>query len=182
MIRLFTGIAVPQAVNARLDDLVRRLKPLARIRWSPASNFHITTKFIGAWPEDRLEILKQALACPLSTGAFRIAVRGVGFFPRARAPHIFYAGIEGGEPLSALASQTDKICAKLEIAPEKRAYSPHLTLAKIGTPPNLDALHAAIAQDPALEFGAFDVTAFHLFLSHPTKAGTIYTSLAEFPL
>jgi 2'-5' RNA ligase len=182
MIRLFTGIAVPPAINARLDDLVRRLKPLARIRWSPASNFHITTKFIGAWREDRLETLKQALATLPSTGPFSIAVRGLGFYPHARSPRIFWTGIAGGEPLSALASQTDKICAELGVAPEKRDYSPHLTLARIDTPPNLTALHHAIAQDPAPDFGAFQAAAFHLYLSRPGAGGSIYTSLAEFLL
>jgi RNA 2',3'-cyclic 3'-phosphodiesterase len=190
MLRLFTGIEVPSAVNERLDELVRRLKPLAHIRWSPASNFHITTKFIGAWPQDRLDTMKQALAKLQGSGLFRIAIGGVGFFPNAHRPRIFWAGVEGGEPLATLASRTDEACAKLGVEPEKHAYSPHLTLARINTPSDLAGLHDAIAKEeskPAGEsacatFGEFDAGSFHLYLSQPGAHGSIYTSLAEFPL
>jgi 2'-5' RNA ligase len=203
MLRLFTGIAVPPAINARLDDLVRRLKPLARIRWSPASNFHITTKFIGAWPQDRLDAMKQALATVQGSGLFRIAIRGLGFYPHALAPRIFWAGVDGGAALATLACRTDEACAKLGVEAEKKIYSPHLTLARINSPSDLDALHAAIAKEtapdfaatagrgrsvrsrgtaPLAEFGEFDGRSFHLYLSQPGSGGSVYTSLAEFPL
>ena len=186
-LRLFTGIAAPTEINLRLDELVRRLRPLARIRWSPASNFHITTKFIGAWPEDRLHDLKAALAGVTGGGIFKIAIRGLGFFPNARSPRIFWAGIEGGAALANLASRTDQVCAHLGIEPEKKPYAPHLTLARIDAPSQLASLHEALAKLPTTEFGAFDATAFHLYLSQTGlsqtgRGGSIYTSLAEFPL
>jgi 2'-5' RNA ligase len=182
MLRLFTGIAVPSAVNARLDEMVQRLKPLAPIRWSPASNFHITTKFIGAWPQERLETMKQALASLQGSGPFSIAIRGVGFYPNAHRPRIFWAGVEGGEALATLASRTDKACATLGVEAEKHAYSPHLTLARIQNAADLAGLHTAMRKDPAAEFGEFEATGFHLYLSEPRSSGSVYTSLAEFPL
>jgi 2'-5' RNA ligase len=182
MLRLFTGIAAPPDVNGRLDDLVRRLKPLARVRWSPASNFHITTKFIGAWPQEKLDAMKQALAILQGSGPFSIAIRGIGFYPNAQRPRIFWAGVEGGEALAALASRTDQACAKLGVEAEKKPYSPHLTLARINAPADLGALHAAIGKELTPEFGQFDATRFHLYLSQPGSGGSIYTSLAEFAL
>ena len=182
MLRLFTGIAVPPAINLRLDELVQRLKPLAQIRWSPASNFHITTKFIGAWPEERLDAMKQALATLQGGGSFRIAVRGLGFFPNARAARIFWVGIEGDPALTALASRTDQACAKLGVEAEKKSFSPHLTLARIDKPSGLAALHETLAREPAAEFGEFEASNFHLYLSSPGARGSIYTSLAEFAL
>jgi 2'-5' RNA ligase len=181
-LRLFTGIAAPQDVNTRLDELVQRLKPLARIRWSPASNFHITAKFIGAWPQARLEELKTALTSLRGSGVFRIAIRGLGFFPNARRPHIFWAGIEGGAPLARLASLADEACAKLGVERETKPYSPHLTLARIDSSRGLSALHHALENDPSPEFGEFDATSIHLYLSEPGRGGSVYTSLAEFPL
>jgi len=181
-LRLFTGIAAPQEINARLDDLVRRLKPLAQIRWSPASNFHITTKFIGWWPRVRLDEVKQALAAVNGGGPIRIAIQGLGFFPNAKAARVFWAGIEGGALLAGLASRTDEACAKLGIEPEKRPYSPHLTLARIDSPKGLSVLRTAVEQLGAAEFGSFLASEFHLYLSQPGRGGSVYTPLAEFPL
>ena len=181
-LRLFTGIAVPAATHAKLADLIRQLKPMARIHWSPASNFHITTKFIGAWPQDRLDAMKQELATLQGRGSFRIAIRGLGFFPNARSPKVLWAGVSGGAPLADLASRTDAACANMGVEPEKKAYSPHLTLARINADADLDALHAAIANGPAPEFGAVDARSFHLYMSHMGRQGSLYTSLAEFPL
>jgi 2'-5' RNA ligase len=181
-LRLFAGIAAPHEINSRLAELVERLKPLARIRWSPASNFHITTKFIGAWPQDRLDEMKSSLSAVERNGEFPIAIRGLGFYPNARSPRVFWAGVEGGPPLANLASATDKVCARLGVEPEKRSYSPHLTLARIEPHTGLSALHGEVDKIATNEFGAFTARSFHLYLSRPGRAGSVYTSLAEFPL
>ena len=181
-LRLFTGIAAPEEVNARVDELIRRLRPLAHIRWSPASNFHITTKFIGAWPQERLEEMKSALGSVERQGAFPIAIRALGFFPNAKRPRVFWTGIEGGEALGRLAASTDAACARLGVERETKSYAPHLTLARIDTPVGIEALHEGIAKLPSTEFGEFEAREFHLYLSQPGRGGSVYTSLAEFPL
>src|ERR1700729_4095072 len=121
-LRLFTGIAAPDEINSRLDELIRQLRPIARVRWSPAANFHITTRFIGAWPQGRLEELKTALATLGTTGRVRIAIRGLGFFPNAKRPRIFWTGVDGGAPLVELASRTSQICVKLGVEPDEHSY------------------------------------------------------------
>jgi len=181
-LRLFTGIAAPPEINSRLDEMVRQLRPLARIRWSPPANFHITTKFIGSWPSDRLDQLKETLANLEDTRMFKIAIRGLGFYPNARRPKIFWTGVEGGPPLAGLASRTDQFCASIGVKPENKPYSPHLTLARIDTPSGLASLFDAIAKFDQAEFGEFSATSFHLYLSQPGHGGSVYTSLAEFPL
>lgn len=60
--RLFTALDLPPEIVDRLGQLIARLKPVARIKWSPPANLHVTTKFIGEWPEERLDELKSALA------------------------------------------------------------------------------------------------------------------------
>ena len=59
--RLFTGIDLAAEVVARLEEVVARLKPTAPIRWSPPANLHITSKFIGEWPENRLEEMRVCM-------------------------------------------------------------------------------------------------------------------------
>jgi 2'-5' RNA ligase len=174
--RLFIAIDLPPDVTSRLDALIAKLRPLAHIAWSPASNLHITTKFIGEWPEERLGELAAALAGLGSRPPIPIRVRGLGFFPNRKSPRVFWAGVEAPAELSALARDTDAALAKLGVAAESRAYSPHLTLARIK--------QAAPARTLGLQqpdFGSFVADRFYLYLSKPGRSGSVYTKLSEFP-
>jgi 2'-5' RNA ligase len=184
--RLFTGLDLPGDVVANLAELLRRLQPAARIQWSPPANLHVTTKFIGEWPQERLGELKAALAGLPARAVITVRIRRVGFFPNPHAPRNFWCGIEA-PGLPELAADIDFATAAVGIVREKRAFSPHLTLARI-TPAQskgrveLQPLHQAIAALPSLEFGAFPAASFFLYQSTLRPAGSVYTKLAEFPL
>jgi 2'-5' RNA ligase len=180
--RLFTAIDLPDEVLNKLIALLEALKPTARIKWSPSSNLHITTKFIGEWPEDRLHELKQALSTLAARAPFPIEIRNLGFFPNPHSPRVFFAGIEAPPALADLARDTDRALAPLGIAAEKRPYSPHLTLARIKEPVPLQKLRQSIANLPSLDFGSFQADRFYLYLSRLRSSGSVYTKLSEFPL
>jgi RNA 2',3'-cyclic 3'-phosphodiesterase len=180
--RLFTGIDLPIEVVTSLENLLVRLKPAASINWSPPENLHVTTKFIGEWPEDRLDEVKAALGVLPARPAIPIAIEKLGFFPNPHSPRVFWAGIHAGEALAQLARETENALAPLGIAKEQRAFSPHLTLARIKTPGKQPALLQAVAQLPSLEFGAFEADRFFLYRSKTAPSGSVYTKLAEFPL
>ena len=180
--RLFTGIDLPPDVVRNLEKLADRLRPTARVRWSPSANLHITTRFIGEWPAERVAELKTALATLSVDGAIAIQVRRLGFFPNPGAPRVFWAGVEASPGLAVLAAETDRVLATLGRAPEGRPFSPHLTLARIKEPVPLRELRDAIAALPSLEFGDFSADRFHLYQSRVSAAGSVYTKLAEFPL
>ena len=180
--RLFTGIDPPAEVVTNLENLLVRLKPAATINWSPPENLHVTTKFIGEWPEDRLDELKAALGTLRARPAIPISIGKLGFFPNPHSPRVFWAGIHAGEALAQLARDTEDALAPLGIAREQRAFSPHLTLARIKTPGKQPALLQAVAQLPSLEFGAFTSDRFFLYRSQTAPSGSVYTKLAEFPL
>jgi 2'-5' RNA ligase len=179
--RLFTGLDLPPEVTAGLERLLRRLKPTARIQWSPPGNLHITTKFIGEWPEERVEELRAALGAIGGRDALRVAIRRVGFFPNPHAPRIFWCGIEA-PGLDRLAAETDEATARLGIAREDRPFSPHLTLARIKERIEMQPLREAIASLDSLDFGAFEASSWFLYRSTLKPGGSVYTKLAEFPL
>ncbi len=179
--RLFTAIDIPTDLTEGLRSFVTRLQPAAKISWSPLENLHVTTKFIGEWPEQRLEEMKGALASVPVPGSIEISVKGLGWFPHVRRPRVFWAGVDGGEPLRTLARATENAVAELGIPVEERDYAPHLTLARIRETVALDRLHQALEAFPAgcgFDFGSFRSTQFFLYLS----AGGRYTQLAGFPL
>src|SRR5579862_9205818 len=129
--RLFTAIDIPTDLTEALRSFVSRLRPTAKISWSPVENLHVTTKFIGEWPEQRLNEMKRTLASVPVSGSIEVAVKGLGWFPDSHRPRVFWAGVDGGEALRTLARATEGAVAELGVPFEKRDYSPHLTLARI---------------------------------------------------
>jgi 2'-5' RNA ligase len=177
-VRLFTGIAIDNDVMVRLEQAMRELKPLAPLNWSPLENLHITTKFIGAWPEERLEELTHALAEIATPGAFPLTVAGFGYLPR-----MLFAAVKAGPELAQLARGVEESVVPLGVAREQRQYTPHVTLARIGKKP-IQALREHIAKMKNTEFGTFLVTEFHLYSSRPRRGGpgSVYEILSTFPL
>jgi 2'-5' RNA ligase len=179
--RLFTGLDLPTDVVEKLEALLRKLKPTADINWSPPANLHVTTKFIGEWPDARLNELMAALVGLKPRAAIPVAIRRLGFFPTPKSPRVFWAGIEA-PGLEDLARDTDDATAALGIKREDRAYSPHLTLARIKERIEMGPLSEAIARLRSQEFGSFEVDRFFLYRSTLKPSGSVYTKLAEFPL
>ncbi len=165
-----------------MEELLDELRQLAAARWSPPENLHITTRFIGEWPEARLGELKSALGTVAVPGPIRIAVEGFGFFPNAASPKTLYAGVHGGEPLTALARVTNDALETVGCARDTRPYSPHLTLARL-KPENIGELHSRLNFMTNTRFGVFDATEFHLYRSEPQQGGgSVYTRLAGWGL
>jgi RNA 2',3'-cyclic 3'-phosphodiesterase len=180
--RLFSGIDLPEDVRERLERLLMHFRSAAHLKWVPVYNLHLTLKFIGEWPEENLPRLEAALRSIPKRPAIPLEVRGLGWYPNARNPRVFWVGVDGGEALPALAREIECALEPLGIAKETRPFTAHLTLARIKEPAPLDGLRSAVAKVEPVEFGSFPVDRFHLFRSQPGSAGSIYTKLSEFSL
>jgi 2'-5' RNA ligase len=180
--RLFTGIDLREDVRERLERLLMHLRPCAHLKWSPVYNLHVTLKFIGEWPEDKLPQLETALRSLPPRDPIPAEVKGFGWYPNPHHPRVFWVGVQGGEPLAALANDIDVALSPLGIKSEDRPFNAHLTLARIKEPAPLQALRSTIAQLESVEYGAFPVDRFYLYRSQPGSAGSIYTKLSEYPL
>jgi RNA 2',3'-cyclic 3'-phosphodiesterase len=182
-VRLFTGISLPESVTGNLSTLIDRLRPSAQLRWSPVYNLHITTKFIGEWPEEQLEQLIEALRPVGRRAPIDIAVRGIGWLPNPHSPRILYAGVQSGADLASLATATEEATIRIGAERETKPFRPHLTLARIrDSGVTLAPLRQAIAALNSQDFGEFQAESFSLFLSRMGPSGSIYTQLAEIPL
>ena len=179
--RLFTGLALAAPVIASLDEMMGRLRPLARVKWSPAENLHITTKFIGEWPEPRLGELRSALNAIDPPGPIDIDISGFDFFPNARRPKIFIAKVHAGAGLRELARRTEDALERLGCAREERAYSPHLTLARFGDA-DTRALRRADRRTRPASIRLLAGRQFHLYRSQTGGPSSVYTILASWPL
>ena len=160
--------------------MLERLRPAARLRWTKPENLHLTLKFIGEYPEGEMGTLEEALRGVVWPGEFEVKVRGLGFFPNARAPRVIWAGVEAGPELGQLARRVDRALWKLGVPPERKAYAPHLTLARIEDRTPLSKLHEAIKALNSQEFGVFRPDRFYLYWSQPGAGSSGYTRVREF--
>ena len=178
--RLFTAVDPPAEVHRRLQELLDTLRRSARLRWTKPQNLHVTLKFIGEYPEQDLPALAGALCGVRWPGEFEVKVRGLGFFPNERAPRVFWAGVEAGPELRELAGRIDRALVSLGVPAERRAFSPHLTMARIEGRTPLEGLRQAIDRLETVEFGGFRPDRFYLYRSQPGPGGSVYTRIGEY--
>jgi 2'-5' RNA ligase len=186
-VRLFVALEIPGAVRDNLAAQINELRdlsvPLAdkRPRWMRPENLHVTLKFIGEVSATKLEGIRGALANVGSEAPVDLRFRGLGFFPDEKCPRVLWAGLNGSANLPSLARDIERALEAQGIAPDKRAFTPHLTLARFEPPGLHERLRTAIQKKSQREFGAFHAREFHLIESKLKPTGAEYTSLASFP-
>jgi 2'-5' RNA ligase len=193
--RIFVGIDLDPEVRARISRFLEGVQGFApEARWVRPESLHITLKFIGEQPPERVEAITERLR-RVGGSAFEIHVAGYGFFPTAKAPRVFWIGIHGGPQLAELAGSIDMATAELGIPREDRPFSPHLTLARgvgrSGSPkrrkgdsPNATfaVLEKRLAAMGELDFGKLTADEFILYQSQLSPKGSKYTKLQRFAL
>ncbi len=191
--RLFVALDIDEAIQQRLDDYVRTLQPrLPEVRFVRSDNYHVTLKFLGEVHD--VDAVRTCLRKVHAAGV-QINVGGVGFFPDAHAPRVFWAGVHSptnAPALPALARSVDQSLEVLGFAPELD-YHPHLTLARNGSgrprrkrhepPPGVFAqLTGIVASSPVPEFGTMTAHEFFLYESRLSPSGPSYHKLDAYTL
>lgn len=184
--RLFVALEIPAAVRDNLAAQMKEFRDLSvqvadkRPRWARPENLHVTLKFIGEVPPPKLEGIRGALAAIRSDALVHLQFRGLGFFPDEQYPRVLWARIEASANLPLLAADIGSALETQGVAREKRAFTPHLTLARFEPPGLHEKLRAVIQQNSRREFGSLEAREFHLIESKLKLAEAEYTSLASF--
>ncbi|MCL6582094.1 MAG: RNA 2',3'-cyclic phosphodiesterase [bacterium] len=132
--RLFIAINFPDKVKQVLGSLIKELRELpSDTKWVEEENLHLTVQFLGNVLEgqvpDVVAALKRSAA---GVSPFRLDLGGVGVFPSIERPRVFWAGVSGETAvLSRLHRQVRREMEQIGFEPEKRRFSPHLTLARL---------------------------------------------------
>ena len=193
--RLFVALDIDQQVRDRIRRFMDELRGLAPdVRWVRTESLHVTLKFIGEQPDANVSRIENVLRT-VSVKPFQISFRGPGFFPNEKSARVFWIGIEADPALAELAAQIEQALVPLGIPAEKRAFSPHLTLARAGNGsgvpgrqrgdrPNrrFSALQAKLSGLPASEFGTMNAAEFFLYRSQLSSHGAQYSKIARFAL
>ncbi len=183
-LRLLVAVTLPAEAHEALAGVIAKLRAaeLRGVRMVAPEGVHITLKFLGNVDASRVPALSDALdAAAGGVAPFELALEGVDAFPGAGPPRVLWAGVTGEtEELAELARNVDEACADLGFPRERRAFSPHLTIARLrDTAGAEDRRRAAEALAAAgLDRSAgFRVDGLHLVKSTLTPSGAVYELL-----
>jgi 2'-5' RNA ligase len=132
--RLFVAIELPRTLKREFIDLARSFRPreYERVRWIEQEAMHLTLKFLGDTPVDRVPDIKAALErAASSTGKFSIRVGRTGCFPSFRDPRICWVGLSGElRRLEQLQGRVEGGLVALGYDREDRKFKPHVTVGR----------------------------------------------------
>lgn len=181
--RAFLAIEIPAEICKKIRDLIEVLqRTTPNVRWARAEGLHLTLKFIGQVPLEKIEEIQAQLASLRLPAPLPLRVQGFGYFPNERSPRVIWLGVEAGPQLAELAGRIEEGLYRLGIPKEDRPFSSHLTLGRLRAPDKLLALRELLRQREPLEMGSFTAEEFYLYESQLSPGGSLYRKIARFPL
>jgi 2'-5' RNA ligase len=184
-IRSFIALDLPEDLKKglqNLQDKVRRHTDC--VRWVKPDNIHLTLKFLGAIEESQVEPIARILEnMTAGIAPFKLHVAGVGAFPNARNPKVIWVGMDDNQQrLVLFQEKLEETLAAIGFAPEKRSYSPHLTLGRVKESRAKRDIEQLIEKHKNQDMGYFTADTIVFYRSDLQPSGPIYSSLKTIQL
>jgi 2'-5' RNA ligase len=176
MHRLFVAIRPPTPVRARLLGL---MGGVAGARWQNEDQLHLTLRFVGEVDRHLARDVDAALSA-VHHPRFTVGLNGLGLFERRGEPVTLWVGVAPQEPLRALHKKVDQALVRAGVEPDRRAYMPHVTIARL--PRGAGPVRSLIEQSGGLAGPSFEVDELRLYESRLTPAGPVYAVAERYPL
>ena len=180
-IRSFVAVEISDGARRQIAELLGRLRrePCPAVRWVKPELMHLTLAFLGEVSQDFLDAAKTRLSeVARQRGAFMAQLRGLGAFPSPSRARVVWIGTDRGEgEVCALQKDVVKALCSVGYQPERRPFSPHLTIGRLRVPDDMGKVAAT-----QFESEPFRIERVVLFRSVLASSGPVYTTLAEFPL
>jgi len=188
-LRLFVAIPMPETVRNEITGVQQELQRLVSrdaVRWTKPEQFHLTLRFLGDVPVERVPALQEAIhAVCAGEPALSLRAQGVGFFPNARSPRVIWAGVN--DNAGRLVDLQKKIEAAVEPFAEKPGtdkFAGHVTIGRVKLlkRPEIEKLaaHAQAIKDRL--FGEWMATEIEIIQSRLTPVGAQHSLLVAFRL
>lgn len=175
MHRLFVALRPPAALR---DALLTMMGGVANARWQTADQLHLTLRFIGEVDRHQAEDIAAALGS-VHHPAFTLTLEGTGQFDRKGRTDTLWVGVGPQEPVRLLHNKIDRALQRVGVAPESRAFLPHITIARFGRSGGAVGGFMEAGAVPAV---SAPISEFCLYESVLGSAGSTYTIIARYPL
>lgn len=185
--RLFVAIdlndAARKAIAVEQRRLAEGLGSPASLKWVRPEQMHLTLAFLGEIEEARAAALIDAMGEDIDEAQpFLIVIAGLGVFPPQGAPRVLWIGLSTGacEVIELQRRVVDRL-SRIGVTLERRAFHPHLTLARWRQARPADRRRVAAAER-GLEVARVEVDAVTVYESRLSSAGPTHTAVARAPL
>ena len=175
--RLFVALDLPEAAKEELTALQGGLPDA---RWTPPEQLHLTLCFIGETDGTLFLDIRDALA-EIAAPAFDLRLKGLGFFPPRQTPRVLWAGVVDNPQLIRLQKQVATCLRHAGADLERRRFSPHITLARLGEGAQT-RLQRYLGAHALFSGSPFAVDHFTLYSSILGRNGATHIPEAEYPL
>lgn len=184
--RLFVGVPVSAAVAGELagtcESLARRATSRGvTLRWVAPAAYHVTLRYLGWARAEVVPAIEAAVQrAVVGVSPFRFRTARLGAFRSEARATVVWAGVDdGAAALIELAAALEREVVPLGFAPERRAFHPHVTLARLREPTNVEEVLLPFAEQVFSETRCDSVT---LFESITKPTGSEYRAVARAPL
>jgi len=189
LVRAFIAVEIPPEIHQAIEKQTASIRTTLNkslVRWVPTGNIHLTLKFLGDVSATNLEMLAQMLNAEVEQHrVFEMGFGGLGAFPNPKRPRVIWIGIQAPAGLEALQHGIEAAAATLGYPPEKRPFSPHLTIGRVKqkvSSSGIQKIRSVLEETQVGSLGSARVTAVHLFKSDLKPTGAVYTKLFSAPL
>ncbi len=142
-------------------------------------NIHLTLKFLGNVSPSKLQQTKTALD-RVKFAPFKMEIKGAGAFPSLARMNVIWVGIEEGwTQVQQIYEQTESFLGDLGFRREARAFSPHITVARVRSGRRSDEIASVLRKLEDKSFGAFLAESVRLKQSTLLSSGPEYSTLFE---
>jgi 2'-5' RNA ligase len=168
--RLFIAIDLPLEVKAELGKLC---SGISGAKWVKDDQMHLTLRFIGETGEQQFKQVRDALA-GIEGASFEMSLESVGQFPERGSPRVLWVGLKAPNDLRQLQQTIETTLLNLDLDPQDKPFSPHITLARFKTPPAPESMRQYLRQHMEFRSTAIPVKSFILYSSLLQPHGPVY--------
>lgn len=182
--RLFLAVDPGERLRLILTPALDAWRERLDLKWVRPENLHVTLRFLGDWPDDRLEPLKDTVRTTLrGRTSFPVTPGGFGVFPHWRSPRVLFLHLDDGGELADLATAVSGgIDARLPgVGAPAGPFRAHLTLARFRRDGGRIGEEAFRRLDPP-PLPSFPADAVRLVESRLRPEGPEYVEREVFPL
>jgi len=183
-VRLFVSVDPGERFRAEVSPCLDAWRARWDLGWARTEQLHVTLRFLGEWPPERIDVLRAALAAAAGeTPPFSMQAGGLEAFPGWRRPRVLFLQMESGGALEALAVRIAGAMARRcpGLGATAGGFRAHLTLARFRAGPPSREL-AALRRETAPRVSGIDVTGIRLVQSTLAPGGARHETRAVFPL